>query len=183
MENKGIKNFNQTQKELTNEYIHGSIKYPLRFFTLLLLAGMPTGKAQALMFNIKNAMRRSANIQVRKQLIDLLKTLIDITTTDTTIYARLRNMALSHKLGGIKEEVKVYLECLGITNKNEITEEIRAQLEDLLVPIEEDAMGCAGTGLGTVGGNSPIQGQGIDSFDPLLFKKPIKRLQTRKKKI
>jgi len=180
MESKAVTKFNKIQKEIATEYIKGAVKYPLRLLTILMLAGMPATKAQLLIFNIKNGMKRSANIEIRRQLLNLLKSLIDICTSDTTIYARLRNLALNHKLGGIKEEVKVYFECLNITNKTEITEDIKKELEELLIPIEEDVQGVAGTGLGSVGGNSPSPTQGIDSYDPVLT--PMIRIFKKTKK-
>ncbi|NDB84614.1 MAG: hypothetical protein EB127_18210, partial [Alphaproteobacteria bacterium] len=104
----------------------------------------------------------------------LLDELIDICTTDSTIYARLRNMALNNKLGGLKEDVKFYLNALGINTKKELTEDMKKKVNDIIRFQEEiSAQGVSGTGLGTAfSGNTTT---GIASYDPVMKKMPIRR--------
>ena len=153
MEFKALKKFNDSQKEIATEYIKGALKYPLRFYNILLLTGMPSNEAQILLLNIKNGFRRSANAQIRRQLLKILDNLINICTSDGTLYARLRMMAMNGQLGGLTEEVKSYLNLRGINNKRQITNEVRQELNQLLKLQEEiaasTAQGVAGTGLGT----------------------------------
>ena len=70
---KPVDNFNKIESERVQEFIKGALRYPLRFYTLLLLAGETSVEAQKLMFDIKNSMTRSANVQVRRKLMNLLK--------------------------------------------------------------------------------------------------------------
>ena len=174
MEFKSVQKFNKSQKELATEYIKGSIRYPLRFLNILLLTGMPANKAQILIYNIKNGFRMSGNVNIRRKLLKLLDELIDICTTDSTIYARLRNMALNNKLGGLKEDVKFYLNALGINTKKELTEDMKKKVNDIIRFQEEiSAQGVSGTGLGTAfSGNTTT---GIASYDPVMKKMPIRR--------
>lgn len=154
MKFKSVEKFNKSQKELATEYVKGSIRYPLRFLNILLLTGMPANKAQILIYNIKNGFRMSGNVNIRRKLLKLLDELIDICTTDSTIYARLRNMALNNKLGGLKEDVRFYLNALGINTKDKITEDVKRNLNQLIKFQEEISagggpQGVEGTGLGT----------------------------------
>jgi len=168
---KPVDNFNSIESERVGEYIKGALRYPLRFYTLLLLAGESSVQAQKLMFDIKYSMTRSANIQVRKKLMNLLKKIIDIITGDTIIYNRLRSLALSKDLEAIKEESKMFLEYHGFTEENLSRKNNRqAAIKLLSVVLDEDFQGVAGTGLGVVGGESPSPTQGIASYDPLLTK-------------
>jgi hypothetical protein len=56
MEFKALKKFNDSQREIANEYLGGALKYPLRFYNILLLTGMPSNEAQIILLNIKNAL-------------------------------------------------------------------------------------------------------------------------------
>lgn len=176
MEN-SIKDFNKIENDRLNEFIKDALQYPLRFYTLLLLAGENAVEARKLLFNIKYAMLRSANLQVRKRLIGLLKGLIDIITSDSVIYSRLRSLAMNDKLNSLKEESKIFLNHCGFNENNMNDLMVRkAALTLLSLVLNEEAQGVAGTGLGVVGGESPSPTQGIASFDPII------RFIRRKKK-
>ena len=97
---------NRDERDRAKEYITSSLQNPLKFFILLTLAGMNSVEARRLMFNIKNAKNRIANQQVRMQLIKLLRTLIDIVTTDPIVYGRLKSLALTRELPQLKQQVE-----------------------------------------------------------------------------
>jgi hypothetical protein len=166
---KPVDNFNSIESERVQEFVKGALRYPLRFYTLLLLAGESSVEAQKLMFDIKYSMTRSANIQVRKRLMTLLKKIIDIITGDTVIYNRLRSLALSDHLTSMKEEVSMFLNYHGFNESMMKNPSSRKAAMDLLsVVLGEEFQGVTGTGLGVIGGNSPSSTQGISSFDPIL---------------
>ena len=178
---KPVDNFNSIESERVQEFVKGALRYPLRFYTLLLLAGESSVDAQKLMFDIKYSMTRSANIQVRKKLMNLLKKIIDIITGDTVIYNRLRSLALSDHLTSMKEEVSMFLNYHGFTESMMQNPSSRKAAMGLLsVVLGEEFQGVAGTGLGVIGGNSPSSSQGIASFDPILT--PIIKRYNKKKK-
>jgi len=101
---------NRDERDRAKEYITSSLQNPLKFFILLTLAGMNSVEARRLMFNIKNAKNRIANQQVRMQLIKLLRTLIDIVTTDPIVYGRLKSLALTRELPQLKQQVEEELQ-------------------------------------------------------------------------
>lgn len=190
MEN-SIKDFNKIENDRLNEFIKDALQYPLRFYTLLLLAGENATEARKLLFNIKYAMMRSANIQVRKRLIGLLKGLIDIITGDSIIYSRLRSLAMNDKLNSLKEESKIFLNDFGFNENNMNDLMVRKSALNLLsLMLHEETQGVVGTGLGVVGGDSQTPTLGIDSFDPLLTPiikrspvfREVKKIRKRRKK-
>ena len=177
---KPVDNFNKIESERVQEFIKGALRYPLRFYTLLLLAGETSVEAQKLMFDIKYSMTRSANVQVRRKLMNLLKKIIDIITGDTVIYNRLRSFAMSDHLTIMKEEVSMFLEYHGFTESMmKIPSSRKSAMGLLSVVLGEDFQGVTGTGLGIIGGNSPSPTQGIASIDPILT--PIIRRYKKKK--
>jgi hypothetical protein len=183
MAKKAIDQFNEIEKDRLNEYIKDALQYPLRFYTLLLLAGESSVQAQKLMFDIKYSMMRSANVEIRRKLMRLLKKIIDIITSDSVIYNRLRSLALNDKLNAIKEESKMFLNYHGFNEHNMNKPSSRkAAMELLSMVLGEDAQGVAGTGLGTIGGNSPSPMQGIDSYDPIMTPMIRRFKKTKKKK-
>lgn len=160
MKNKSIRNFNRYNKEVV-QYAQSALKYPLRFFMLLVLAGYSTVKAQKLMFDLKNSMKRSGNIEVRRELLHLLNKLIDIITSDTIIYAKLRNLAIGHNLGSLKEEVRFYIH--NTNNTLEISEQMRYELQEMMIPVIED-MQTTGTQLSSASAQMmPGTTNGIDA--------------------
>jgi hypothetical protein len=79
-------------------YLKGSVNNPARFYYLLLLSGMNGGKANSILFDLKNPNLRTANPFYRKRMLALLKNIIDAITKDQLLYNRVRSMALSGNL-------------------------------------------------------------------------------------
>lgn len=86
------------EKQQLIKYMKGSINNPMRFYYLLLLSGMNGGKANSLLFDLKNPNLRTNSPFYRKRMMALLKSIIDSITKDQLLYNRVRSMAMSGNL-------------------------------------------------------------------------------------
>lgn len=93
------------QEEILN-FMKNSMRNPLRFYYLLLLAGEPATEAQKTLYNLKFPVIRTANYETRKKMMKMLTRIIDLMVTDPILYARLRSLAIGKKLN-IDEEMSV----------------------------------------------------------------------------
>ena len=188
---KVIQQSKQDEKDRVAEFVKDSLRSPLRWYNLLLLAGESSVKARETIYNIKYAELRSSNLKIRKQLIRMLRELINICTTDSVLYTRLRQMAMADKLDDIKqmkEDVSVFVNSATNSISNGNTENFKNvssvfsisedNIDDFILAIQEqntseasricnmileEAQGVAGTGLGTA--FSQPSTTGIDSYD------------------
>ena len=187
---KVIQQSKQDEKDRVAEFVKDSLRSPLRWYNLLLLAGESSVKARETLYNIKYAELRSSNLKIRKQLIRMLRELINICTTDSVLYTRLRQMAMADKLDDIKqmkEDVSVFVNSATNSISNGNTENFKNvssvfsisedNVDEFILAIQEqntseasricnmileEAQGV-GTGLGTP--FSPPSTTGIDSYD------------------
>jgi len=153
------------QKAFDVEQNKGPLVAPRRFFNLLLLAGESGQEAQYTLFNLRYPIQRSQNQRIRRELINILVNLINISTTDSIIYNRLRSLAMSKKLKTIKESKEI--------NKQE---KIFNVLQTIINRIDEELQGVMGTQLASAeGASSKGTTTGIDAFSPILTKTPVRR--------
>jgi len=158
------------QEPMDMEQNKGALVMPRKFYNLLLLAGENAQKAQYTMFNLRYPILRSANLRIRRELINLLTNLVNICTTDQILYQRLRSLAMSKSLKTIKEEVRYPLH-----------EKALITLTVLLKKIHEELQGVTGTQLASASAAmEPGTTTGIDAYVPLLTKKPIRRFPISK---
>jgi len=159
------KEIKANQKAFDIEQNKGPLIAPRKFFNLMLLAGEPGQQAQYTMFNLRYPVQRSQNQRIRRELINILVNLINICTTDSIIYNRLRSLAMSKKLKTIKE-----------SKENTNQEKIFKVLQVLINKIDEEVQGVLGTQLASAdAASSSGTITGIDAFSPVLTRKPLRR--------
>jgi hypothetical protein len=95
-----------TEKEEIINFMKNSMRNPLRFYYLLLLAGEPATEAQKTLYNLKFPVIRTASYEIRKKMMKMLTKIIDLMVTDPILYNRLRSLAIGKKLK-IDEEMSV----------------------------------------------------------------------------
>jgi hypothetical protein len=95
-----------TEKEEIINFMKNSMRNPLRFYYLLLLAGEPATEAQKTLYNLKFPMIRTTSYEIRKKMMKMLTKIIDLMVTDPILYNRLRSLAIGKKLK-IDEEMSV----------------------------------------------------------------------------
>lgn len=158
------------QEPMDMEQNKGALVLPRKFYNLLLLAGENAQKAQYTMFNLRYPILRSANLRIRRELINLLTNLINICTTDQILYQRLRSLAMSRNLKTVSESYESNLQ-----NKS------FAVLSILLQRIEEEVQGVTGTQLASASdAMGPGTTTGIDAYVPLMTKNVVRRFPVSK---
>ena len=158
------------QEMMDMEQNKGALLLPRKFYNLLLLAGENGQKAQYTMFNLRYPFLRSANSRIRRELLTLLTNLINICTTDSILYQRLRSLAMSKNLRIVKESYE-----------SELQDKAFAVLSALLQRIEEEVQGVTGTQLSSASAAmGPGTTTGIDAYVPLMTKNVIRRFPVSK---
>ena len=78
--------------------IKSALRYPQKFYYILLRSGLSATQAQDLMYDLKYPKLRMASPTARKKVIKILTKLIDTITTDSMLYSRFLSLSQSKKL-------------------------------------------------------------------------------------
>jgi hypothetical protein len=91
-----------------NEFIDqlgGVLRSPQKFYFLLMLSGFSGQRAQQIVYDLKYPKQRLANPASRKEILNLLTTIINLITTDSMLYNRFRLLAQQKHI--FKEQLSV----------------------------------------------------------------------------
>ena len=73
--------------------MHSVLKNPQKFLYLLLLSGYSSSEAQNIMYDLKFPYIRMGSLEARKKIVLILTKLINLISTDSMLYSRMRALA------------------------------------------------------------------------------------------